>query len=170
MISYYVPNFPVHKIHRTGEDGWVHMPNHPKRKYGWLDAVLELIDNTGVIDPVQIVINNENDVTSGPCGANRLHALMTIRKVECVPALVTTNRYYDWFGEGVEKIETKENIIKYFRKEHLPDEYDLENGRIFWRTHNVYNSEKIINNMRVSQETKNRLLQMIEEEKRLGMI
>jgi hypothetical protein len=170
MISYYVPNFPVHKIHRTGEDGWVHIPNHPKNKYKWLNAVLELIDNTGVIDPVQIVINNENDVTSGPCGANRLHALMTIRKVEFVPALVTTDKYYDWFGEGVEEIKTKEDILKYFRKEHLPDECSLEDGRVYWRTNNVYDPQKIISNMMVSQKTKDRLLKMIEEEKRLGMI
>lgn len=170
MISYYVPNFPVSKIHRTGEDRWVHMPNHPKRKYGWLDAVLELIDNTGKIDPVQIVINNENDVTSGPCGANRLYALMNIKKITHVPALVSTDKYYEWFGEGVEEIKNKEDIIKHFRKDHLPDEYGIENGQIYWRVKNVYDSEKITKNMLVSQETKNRLMKMIEEEKRLNLL
>ncbi len=170
MISYYVPNFPVNKIHRTGEDRWVHMPNHPKSRYGWIDAVLELIDNTGIVDPVQIVINNENDVTSGPCGANRLFALINKRNITHVRALVTTDKYYEWFGNDVEEIKNKEDVIKYFRKEHHPDEYGLENGRVYWQTKNVYDSEKIINNMLVSQETKKRLLQMIEEEKRLNLL
>jgi hypothetical protein len=162
--AYFVKNFPVNKITQTGEDGWCHKPNHVKNKYGWLDAILELIDNTKTIDPVQIIIHHEKDIKSGPSGANRLFALMTKRQITHVPAIVSTDKLYDWFGDEFEEINTKEDILKYFRPEHLPEEYFLEDGIAFWRTKNVYDPEKIIKNMKVSDETKNRLLKMIEEE------
>lgn len=165
MKSYFVPNFPVNKIHRINEDGWVHIKNHPKNKYRWLDAVLELIENTGVIDPVQISIHNLNDIAAGPCGANRLYALVNIKKVETVPAVVYTKEVYNWFG-NYELIDTSEKLKNLFRKEHQPDDFGVdERGRAYWMTRNVYDPIKIKNNMMVSEETKNRLIQMWEEEK-----
>ena len=145
------------------------MPNHPKYRFGWLDAVLELIDNVGVADPCLVDIRN-NYVQAGPNGANRLYAMVSKRNITHFRAIVNTEQHYDWFGD-CELIEKPEQIISKFRSEHLPDDYGInEQGCAYWWTKNVYDPVKIINDMKVSQETKQRLMAMIEEEKRLRMI
>jgi hypothetical protein len=172
MNSYFVPNFPTSKIKIIGEDNWVHIENHPKKIYGWLDAILELIDNTGKIDPIQISVWDEKNVIAGPCGSNRLYALVNIREIKFVPAIVYTNKIYEWFGDDYELITNEKDVLKYFRNEHRPDffYYNHENKQLTWQTDNVYDPKKIVDNMMVSKETKNRLLKMIEEEKKLRMI
>ena len=54
--AYYIPKFPVNKITSDGRDGWIDIPNHPKNQYGFLEAILEHIDNTNHIDPVRIIL------------------------------------------------------------------------------------------------------------------
>jgi hypothetical protein len=160
--AYFVKNFPVNKITQTGEDGWCHMPSHARMRYRYLDAVLEHIDNSNRIDPIQINIYNDTQVSAGPSGVARLFALMNVRHVEYVPAIVNTEKVYDWFNEYVE-ITSIEQFLSYFSDDYLPKSYSLDDNGVFWSNHRPY-IEDIEKSMKVSIETKQRLKQMIIEE------
>lgn len=163
--AYFVPNFPVNKITMTGEDGWCHMPNHPRMKYKYLDAVLEHIDNSGRIDPIMIIIHDENQVHAGPSGVARLFALMNYRKYTHVPVIVSSPIQYNWFGDGVEKILNEQKFLSYFSKDYLPKSYTLNEQGAYWSNHNIFIHD-VEHSMKVSKETKNRLRMLVEEENR----
>jgi len=161
-IPYFVPNFPVNRITMTGEDGWCHMPNHPRSKYRYLDAVLEHIDNSKRIDPILIIIHDETQVHAGPSGVSRLFALMNIRKYEYVPAIVNSPFKYNWLGEGVEQIRDVPHLLSFFAEDYLPKSYSVDKNGAFWHNGNVYKHD-VERSFKVSQETKNRIYQMIKE-------
>jgi hypothetical protein len=161
--AYYVPNFPIANITQTGEDGWCHLPNHPRMRYGYLDAVLEHIDNSNRIDPIQITIHDENQVYAGPSGVARLFALTHQRNYTHIPAIVSTISKYDWFGENVIEINTTDDLLSYFDPLYLPKSYSVDDTGASWSNHRPY-VDDIERSMRVSIETKLRLTQMILEE------
>ena len=66
--AYYVPRFPVSYITDDGRDLWINDPNHIRHQCGFLQAILEHIDNTNHIDPIRIVIPVEGQVQAGPAG------------------------------------------------------------------------------------------------------
>jgi len=156
---YYVPNFPVSKVTDDGRDGWINQPNHPKHQCGFLQAILEHIDNTNHIDPVRIVIHNERDIQVGPAGTSRFYALTHLRNHTTVPAIVSTTSYFDWFGENSIQIEDKEQLRSYFLLE--PANYTIEpDGKAWWNNQNP-NENQMRETFKVSPETLNRLLNCI---------
>lgn len=157
--AYYVPNFPVYKITDDGRDGWINDPNHIKHQCGFLQSILEHIDNTNHIDPIRIVIHQENDIQAGPAGTSRLYALTHLRHYTYVPAIVSTTKYFDWFGDNVIEIADKEQIRSYLLLE--PAHYTIEpDGKVWWHNHNP-NEEQIRKTYKVSQETLEKLLNCI---------
>lgn len=160
---YYVPNFSIKHITQTGEDGWCHLPSHPRMRYGYLDAVLEHIDNSKRIDPIQIIIHDEKQVHAGPSGVARLFALTHKRNYTHIPAIVSSPIQYDWFGQGVVELTTTDDLLSYFDPLYLPKSYSLDSSGAFWSNHRPY-IEDIERSMQVSIETQNRLRQMILEE------
>lgn len=160
--AYYVEQFPINRITVTGEDGWCHMPNHPRMRYGYLDAVLEHIDNSNRIDPIQIIIHSENQVHAGPSGVARLFALTHRRNYTYVPAIVSTAQLYSWIENPIEIRDTNQ-LLSYFSPDYLPKSYSLDNNGAFWHNHAPYAND-IERSMCVSPETKQRLRLMIEEE------
>ncbi len=158
--AYYVPNFPISQITDEGVDRWVYMPEHPRCRYRILDAILEHIDNTKHIDPIRITIPVEGQVQAGPAGVCRLFALRTIRGYTHVPAIVSSEKKYDWFGEGVVEIMDEEQIRSYLLLE--PAAYGIdEDGKVHWHNHNP-NEEQIRKTFKVSPETMERTLRGFE--------
>ena len=159
--AYFVPNFPISYITQTGEDGWCHMPNHPRNRYDYLGAILEHMDNSKRIDPIQITIHDEQQIHAGPSGVSRLFALMHKRQYTHIPCIVNSVIQYEWFGENVVKINTVEELLSYFDNKYLPKSYSLDNGA-YW--HNgVWSYEELERTMNVSNETKLRMKQMMTE-------
>lgn len=157
--SYYVPNFPINKITDDGRDLWINDPNHPKHRCGVLEAILEHIDNTNHIDPVRIVIHNEREVQAGPSGVQRLYALTYLRGYTHIPAIVSTHKKYDWFGEDIVEITDKEQIRSYLLLD--PVDYKLEpDGKAFWHNQNP-NEKQIRETYKISEQTLQRLLNCI---------
>jgi hypothetical protein len=154
--AYYVPNFPVSKVTMDGRDGWIDIPNHPKRVYGFLEAILEHIDNTNHIDPIRITIHSEGDIQVGPAGTSRFYVLSHLRNHTHVPAIVSTTSYFDWFGENVVKIETEEQIKSYLLLE--PQNCCIEpDGKVWWNNQNP-NEKQIRETFKVSEATIERIL------------
>lgn len=162
--AYYVKQFPIDKITVTGEDGWCYITQHPRMRYGYLDAVLEHIDNSKRIDPVQIIIHDEKQIHAGPSGVARLFALTHIRQYTHVPAIVSSPTIFEWFENPIE-ITNLEQFLSYFSQDYLPKSYSLDHNGAFWTNHAAY-IEDVERSMKVSTETKNRLKQMILEETR----
>ena len=159
--AYFVPNFPINRITQTGEDGWCHMPNHPRSRYDYLGAILEHMDNCKRIDPIQIIIHDEQQVHAGPSGVSRLFALTHQRHYTHIPCIVSTKICYEWFGENVVKINTTEELLSYFDPAYLPKSYSLDNGA-FW--HNgAWSYTELERTMNVSEATKLRMKQMMTE-------
>lgn len=162
--AYYIEQFPISNITVTGEDGWCHMPNHPRMRYGYLDAVLEHIDNSKRVDPIQITIHDENQIHAGPSGVSRLFALTHKRNYTHVPAIVSTDIVYEWMTNPIE-ITTTDQLLSYFSLDYLPKSYALDEHGAFWHNHAPY-IEDIERSMKVSEETKKKLIKMVEEENR----
>jgi hypothetical protein len=159
--AYFVPNFPINRITQTGEDGWCHMPNHPRSRYDYLGAILEHMDNCKRIDPIQIIIHDEQQVHAGPSGVSRLFALTHQRHYTHIPCIVSSTIQYEWFGENVVKINTTEELLSYFDPAYLPKSYSLDNGA-FW--HNgAWSYTELERTMNVSEATKLRMKQMMTE-------
>lgn len=157
--AYYVPNFPISKITSDGRDAWIDDPNHIKHQCGFLQSILEHIDNTNHIDPIRIVIHQENDIQAGPAGTSRLYALTHLRHYTHVPAIVSTRKYFDWFGDNVIEIKTKEQIRSYLLLE--PVDYAIESdGKVWWHNHNP-NKDQLRKTYKVSSETLEKLLNCI---------
>ena len=159
--AYFVPNFPINRITQTGEDGWCHMPNHPRSRYDYLGAILEHMDNCKRIDPIQIIIHDEQQVHAGPSGVSRLFALTHQRQYTHIPCIVSSEICYEWFGENVVKINATEELLSYFDPAYLPKSYSLDNGA-FW--HNgAWSYTELERTMNVSEATKLRMQQMMTE-------
>lgn len=156
---YYVPNFPVNKITNDGRDGWINMPNHPKNKCGFLEAILEHIDNTNHIDPIRIVIHSEKDIQAGPSGTSRLYALTHIKNYNHIPAIVSSTEYYKWFGENVVKIEEANQIKNYLLLEPVVCQIE-QDGKAWWHNQNP-NKDQMEKTFNVKKETINRLLNCV---------
>lgn len=157
--AYYVPKFPIYKLTDMGMDLWVNNPNHLRHRYGFLDAILEHIDNTNHIDPVRVVLHSERDVQAGPAGVARLYALHHKRGYTHIPAIVSTTEYFDWFGEEVVKVETKEQLRSYFLLE--PASCVIEpDGKAWWNNQNP-NEKQVRETFKVSPETLERFLKCI---------
>ena len=162
--AYFVAQFPIDRITATGEDGWCHMPSHARMRYGYLDAVLEHIDNAGRIDPVQITIHDLTQVHAGPSGVARLFALTHCRQYTHIPAVVTTAILYDWMTDPVE-ITSVSQLLSYFSADYQPKSYSLDSNGAHWHNHAPY-VDDIERSMRVSAATKQRLRLMIQEEQK----
>ena len=159
--AYFVPNFPINRITQPGEDGWCHMPNHPRSRYDYLGAILEHMDNNKRIDPIQIIIHDEQQVHAGPSGVSRLFALTHQRHYTHIPCIVSSEICYDWFGDNVVKIDTTEQLLSYFDPNYLPKSYNLDNGASW---HNgVWSYIELERTMNVSEATKLRMKQMMTE-------
>ena len=158
-IGYYVPKFPISYITQDGMDSWINIPNHPKNQYRFLDAILEHIDNTGHIDPICVTIHSIREVYAGPSGVVRLYALTHKRNYTHVPTIVSTHKYYDWFGESVKKINDPEDIRK--RLLLKPKSYGIDNnGFCYWNNENP-NEKQIRETLNVSPQTIERILNCI---------
>lgn len=158
--AYYVPRFPINQITDDGVDGWVHMPEHPRSQYRILDAILEHIDNTNYIEPIRINIPMEGQVQAGPQGVCRMYALRHKRGHTHVPAIVSTQKCYDWFGEDVVELTDREQIRSYLTLE--PVDYGFEeNGRAYWINQNP-NEKQIRETFKVSPQTLERTLKGFE--------
>ncbi len=156
---YYVPNFPVNKITDDGRDQWINDPNHIRHQCGFLQAILEHIDNTNHIDPIRIVIHNEKDIQAGPAGTSRLYALTHLRNHTHIPAIVSATQYYDWFGNDVVEITDKEQIRSYLLLE--PVNYTIEpDGKVWWHNQNP-NEKQLRETFKVSPETLEKFLKCI---------
>jgi hypothetical protein len=157
--AYYVPKFPVNQITDDGRDLWINNPNHIRHQCGFLQAILEHIDNTNHIDPICITIPVESQVQAGPAGTSRLYALTHLRNYTHVPAIVSTEKYYDWFGESVVEIKDKEHLRSYLLLE--PADYGISsNGKAYWHNQNP-NEKQMRETYKVSTDTINRLLKCI---------
>jgi hypothetical protein len=156
---YYIPKFPVSYITDDGRDQWINNPNHIRHQCGFLQAILEHIDNTNHIDPIRIVIHSEKDIQAGPAGTSRLYALTHLRGYTHIPAIVSTTQYFDWFGEDVVKITDKEQIRSYLLTE--PAHYTLEpDGKAWWHNQNP-NEKQMRETYKVSSQTIDKLLQCL---------
>jgi len=157
--AYYVPRFPVSHITDDGRDLWINDPNHIRHQCGFLQAILEHIDNTNHIDPIRITIPVEGQVQAGPAGTSRLYALTYLRGYTHIPAIVSTQKCYDWFGEGVVEIKDKEQLRSYLLLE--PADYNIEpDGKAFWHNQNP-NEKQMRETYKVSPETIDKLLKCI---------
>jgi len=157
---YYVKEFPIERLTAWGGDGFLTMSEHTRNRYGFLDAILEHIDNT-FCEPIQILIRNQNEISAGPSGVSRLYALATKRHWTHIPAIVSTAIIPDWLDTSV-PITTLEQYRSYYRLE--PKTYGFEtDGRAYHHNHNP-NKIQIEQTMMVSAETKKRLLAMLAEE------
>ena len=154
--AYYVPKFPVSYVTNDGRDQWINDPNHIRHQCGFLQAILEHIDNTNYIDPIRVVIYNENDIQAGPAGTSRLYALTHLGNYTHIPAIVSTQKYYDWFGDNVVKITNKKQIKSYLLLE--PADYTIESdGKVWWHNQNP-NEKQLRETFKVSPETLERFL------------
>lgn len=158
-IGYYVPKFPISYITQDGMDGWINIPSHPRHQYGFLDAILEHIDNTRHIDPICVTIHSIREVNAGPAGVARLYALTHKRNYTHIPSIVSTHKYYDWFGEGVEEIKSAEDIRKHLLLE--PASYGIDSdGKCNWQNQNP-NEKQLRETFKVSPQTLERFINCI---------
>lgn len=162
VLSFFVSKFPVSHITHSNEDQFCHMPAHPRSRYRYLDAVLEHIDNSNCIDPIQINVYSEQDVQAGPSGVSRLFALTKFRNAITVPAIVNTKTLYPWFIDPV-PITSVEQLLGYFSAAHLPKSYSFDERGCWWHNHRL-DPEEMERTMQVSDETKLRLKLMLQEE------
>lgn len=157
--AYYVPQFPVNKISDDGRDMWINNPSHIRHQYGFLQAILEHIDNTNHIDPIRITFYSDRQIVAGPAGTSRLYALTHLRGYTHIPAIVSTQNYYDWFGDGVVEIKDKNQIRSYLYLEPMDYGFD-ESGKAYWQNQNP-NEKQLRETFRVSPETLERFLKCI---------
>jgi hypothetical protein len=156
---YYIPKFPVSYITDDGRDQWINNLNHIRHQCGFLQAILEHIDNTNHIDPIRIVIHNEKDIQAGPAGTSRLYALTYLRGYTHIPVIISTQRCYDWFGEDVIEIKDNEQLRSYFLLE--PADYNIEpDGKAFWHNQNP-NEKQMRETYKVSSQTIDKLLKCL---------
>jgi hypothetical protein len=112
-------------------DGWIHNPNDQKYRYGFLEGILEHIQNTNYCEPVRVVINSEVDIAVGPCGVARFYGFRYLWKADYIPAIVNSEEIKPWFGPGVELVENEEQFYKYFLFK--PHQVFFEpNGNVIW--------------------------------------
>lgn len=129
--AYYVPHFPIHRVTNEAMDGWIHNPNDQKYRYGFLEGILEHIENTNYCEPVRITIHSNIDIAVGPCGVARFYAFKHIKGATHIPAIVNTRQLEDWFGSGIEEIKTEDEFYSKFLFE--PAQVNFEpNGQIIW--------------------------------------
>lgn len=112
-------------------DPWIYNPNHPKHRYKFLEGILEHIENTGVCEPVRVMINNIDDISAGPAGVARLYAFKHIRRATHIPAIVNSEELYDWFGTGVVEVNSEQQFYDYFLFKPHSVTFE-ENGTVIW--------------------------------------
>jgi hypothetical protein len=157
---FYVKEFPIARITDCGEEGWYQMPQHLRYRYDFLGAILEHIDNT-FCEPIQITMRDDRTVTAGPSGVTRLYALRTLRDWISIPAIVSTTSTPEWLDVS-EPVTSREQLRSYYRLE--PADYGFtEDGRVYHRNYNP-NSEQVAATMVVRDDTKARVIAMLEEE------
>lgn len=157
--AYYVPRFPINQITDDGRDQWINNPNHIRHQCGFLQAILEHIDNTNHIDPIRIVMPVEGQVQAGPAGTSRLYALTYLRGYTHIPVIISTEKCYDWFGEDVVEIKDKKQLRSYFLLE--PADYCIEpDGKVYWQNQNP-NEKQMRETYKVSSQTIDKLLKCL---------
>jgi hypothetical protein len=157
---FYVKEFPIARITDRGESGWHRDPMHTRNRYRFEDAVLEHIDNT-FCEPVQLVLRSEGEISAGPSGVVRLHALATLRRATHIPAIVSARIAPEWLDTSV-PVESLEQFRSFYRLEPADLGFE-EDGRAYHRNHNP-NPEQIRATFAVSPETLARILAMLKEE------
>ena len=157
---FYIKEFPIDRIIDRGEEGWYQMPHHLRHRYDFLGAILEHIENT-FCEPIQITMRGDTDVAAGPSGVTRLYALRTRQDFKTIPAVVSTLVTPDWLDTST-PIVTREQFRSYYRLE--PADYGFApDGRAYHRNHNP-NPAQVAATMVVSDETRQRIITMLEEE------
>ena len=131
FTAYYVPEFPIHRVTNEAMDGWIHNLNDQKHRYGFIEGILEHIENTGYCEPVRVVINSENDIAVGPCGLARFYGFKHYKHATHIPAIVNTRKYEDWFGPGVREIKTEQEFYDLFLFKPYQVSFET-NGQIIW--------------------------------------
>jgi hypothetical protein len=129
--AYYVPNFPIARVSNLAMDGWVHNPNDQKYRYNFLEGILEHISNTGVCEPVRVIINSDTDIAAGPAGVARMYAYRHILRASHMPVIVNSERLEPWFGEGVEVVRNEEDFYRYFLFKPHTVVFD-DSGNVTW--------------------------------------
>jgi hypothetical protein len=107
-------------------------------------------------------MRSETEISAGPSGVTRLHALSTLRGWRNIPAIVSTAIYPNWLDTSV-PITTLNEYRSYYRLE--PAAYGFEeDGRAYHHNRNP-NPEQILETFVVSEATKKRILEMLSIEK-----
>jgi len=159
---YYVAEFPIAQITNRGEEGWYQLPQHIRYQYDFLGAILEHIDATGC-EPIHITMRADGTVAAGPSGVTRLYALRTQRGWQTIPALVSTGVTPAWLDVSA-PVGTVAQLRAYYRLE--PADVGLAtDGRAYHRNHNP-NPQQVAATMVVSDDTRARIITMLEEEAR----
>lgn len=131
FTAYYVPEFPIDRVTNEAMDAWIHNPNDQKHRYGFIEGILEHIENTGYCEPVRIIVNNENDIAVGPCGLARFYGFKHYKRATHIPAIVNSRTLEPWFGLGVRPITTEQEFYDLFLFK--PYQVSFEpNGQIIW--------------------------------------
>lgn len=129
--AYFVPQFPIARVTNEAMDGWIHNPNDQKHRYGFIEGILEHIDNTGYCEPVRVVINSDVDIAVGPAGLARFYGFKHYKKAQYVPAIVNTREIKSWFGSDIVEIVDQEQFYQYFLFK--PHTVSFEpNGQLIW--------------------------------------
>lgn len=161
--SFFIPNFPVSNIINAGMDGWIDDPNHIRHKYGFIDIILEHIENTKYFEPVMIAYHHDRDVSAGPSGVARLHGVIHNWDWNYVPAIVVTpvpvcKTILSMFNK--ELITTREQLRSYFILE--PADYGIDpDGRVYWHNQNP-NREQATATLNISPKSLENFLKCIE--------
>lgn len=156
--SYYVAKFPIDKITNKGMDDWVNDKNHVRYKYGFLETIVEHIENSNYCEPIMISYHNDGDVSAGPSGVARLYGLTTMKQWRFIPAIVVTKESLNWLADKVE-ITTPNQLRKYFQLE--PASYGMVDGRVYWHNHNP-NAKQATKTLKVSKDRLKNFLKCIE--------
>lgn len=161
--SFFIPNFLVSNIINPGMDDWINDPNHIRHKYGFIDVILEHIENTKYFEPIMIMYHHDKDVSAGPSGVARLYGATHRWDWNYVPAIVVTpipicDTITNIFNKTL--ITTREQLRSYFILE--PANYGIEeDGRVYWHNQNP-NPKQAIETLNVSPKSLANFLKCIE--------
>lgn len=147
---YFVPQFPIKFITNDGMDGWINDPTHIRHECGFIDTILEHIDNTRYVEPIMITIHSMREVYAGPSGVARLWGLTNRRGYTHIPAIVNTRLPISMFTGAYTPVFNDKQLRNYFLLE--PKDWGIDNdGKAYWHNQNP-NEEQARATLKVSPE------------------